>query len=135
MGLPFQVHKDVVWRAPDVQERLVSLLPLQRGVLLQRADTKPVLNDLAVFAELGSALQMHQDISPTHPISRRRDQDRTACKRAMNSHFTQHDQSWTTGIDGTLLLQEIPRGRKGVENQNRLVENAQVVDVAFNRPR
>lgn len=48
-----------------------------------------------------------------------------------DSHFTQHDQSRTTGIDRTPLLQKIPRGREGVEDQNRPIENAEVIDVAF----
>ena len=53
----------------------------------------------------------------------------------MTLHITQHDQGRTTGIYHTSLLQEIPRSRKGVEDQNRLVEDAQIVDVAFNWPR
>lgn len=48
-----------------------------------------------------------------------------------HSHFTQHDQRWTTGIDCAPLLQEIPRSREGVEDQNRLVEDAEVVDITF----
>lgn len=48
-----------------------------------------------------------------------------------SSHFTQHDQSRATGIDRTPLLQKVPRSREGVEDQNRLVENAEVIDVAF----
>ena len=48
-------------------------------------------------------------------------------------HFTHHDQSRTTGIDRTPLLQKVPRSREGVEDQNRLIENAEVIDVAFDQ--
>jgi len=48
-------------------------------------------------------------------------------------HLGDHDQSRTTGIDRTPLLQEIFCGRKGIEDQKRLVEDAEVVDIAFNR--
>jgi len=48
-------------------------------------------------------------------------------------HIADHDQRRTTGIDRTPLLQEILCGRKRVENQKRLVEDAEVVDVAFDR--
>jgi hypothetical protein len=129
------MHEDVVRRVSDVQERLESLLPLQRGVLPQCARAKPILNDLAMFTEFGSALEMHQDIPPTHPISRQRDQNRGYTRGGTSPHITQHDQGRTTGIDHTSLLQEVPRSRKGVEDQNRLVEDAQIVDVAFNWPR
>jgi len=61
--------EDIVWRVPDVQDRPVRLLSLQSSILLQRARIEPVLNDLAVFAELGSGWEANQDISPTHPVS------------------------------------------------------------------
>jgi len=65
--LPFHMHKDIIWRVPDVQERPVRFLSLQRSILLQRARTEPILDDLAMLAELGPAWKMSQDISPTHP--------------------------------------------------------------------
>ena len=61
------MHKDIVRRASDIQECLVSFLSLQRGVFLQCARAKPILDDLTVFTEFGSALEMNQDIPPTHP--------------------------------------------------------------------
>jgi len=48
-------------------------------------------------------------------------------------HLSHHDKYRTTGIDRTPLLQEILCGRKGIEDQKRPVENAEVVDVAFDR--
>jgi len=83
------MHKDIVWRVSDFQEGLVSLLPLQRSVLLQRTGAEPILNDLTVFTELGSALEMNKDISPTHPVSRPRGQDRGTYKgRRLTSRTT-----------------------------------------------
>jgi len=124
------MHKDIVWRISDVQECLVSFLPLQRCVLLQRAWAEPILNDLAVFTELGPALEMNQDISPPHPIPRH---EIEIIQANGGSHLTQHDQSRTARIDRTPLLQEIPRSRKRVEDQDRFVEDAEVVDVACGR--
>ena len=48
-------------------------------------------------------------------------------------HIADHDQPRTTGVDGTPLLQEILCGRKRIEDQKRLVEDAEVVDIAFDR--
>jgi len=62
--------EDIVWRVPDVQDRPVRFLSLQSSICLQRARTELVLNDLAVFAKLGSGWEANQDISPTHPVSR-----------------------------------------------------------------
>ena len=48
-------------------------------------------------------------------------------------HLRDHDQCRATGIDRTPLLQEIPCGRKGIEDQNRPIKNAEVVDVTFDQ--
>jgi len=48
------VDENVVWRVPDVQDRLVRFLSLQSSILHRHARTEPALNDFAVFAELGS---------------------------------------------------------------------------------
>jgi len=61
------MHEDVIWRVPDVQERLVHFLSLQRSILLQLVWAETILNDLAVPAELGTTWEMNQDVSPTHP--------------------------------------------------------------------
>ena len=61
------MHEDVIWRVPDVQERLVCFLSLQRSIFLQLAWAETILNDLTVSAELGSAWEMNQEVSPTHP--------------------------------------------------------------------
>jgi len=124
------MHKDIVRRISDVQECLVSLLLLQHCVLLQRSWAEPILNDLAVFTELGSALEMNQDISPPHPIPHH---EIKIVQASGDSHLTKHDQSRTTGINRTPLLQEIPGSRKRVEDQDRFVEDAEVVDVACGR--
>ena len=68
-GLPFHMHEDIIWRVPDVQERLVRFLSLQRSILLQLVWAETILNDLSVLAELGSAWEMNHDVSPTHPVS------------------------------------------------------------------
>jgi len=63
------MHEDIIWRVPDVQERLVRFLSLQRSILLQLVWAETILNDLSVLAELGSAWEMNHDVSPTHPVS------------------------------------------------------------------
>jgi hypothetical protein len=125
------MHKDIIRSVSDFQERLVSFLALQSSVLLQRTRAEPVLNDLTVFTELRPALEVDQYISPTHPMPRPSNQVGGDVQVGDHSHLTQHDQRRTTGIDCTPLLQEISRGREGVEDQNRLVEDAEVVNITF----
>ena len=61
--------EDIIWRVPDVQERPVHFSSLQHSILVQRAGAEPILNDFAVFAELGSGWELNQELPPTHPFS------------------------------------------------------------------
>ena len=64
------MHKYIIRSAADVQQCLISFLALQRGILLQLAGAEPILDNLSVFTELRAALEVNQDVSPTHPVSR-----------------------------------------------------------------